>query len=112
MLRPGDLAVLQLPNAGFDTDRNAVRPRIAVAGGQGRVLVIGPGGRVLDDRRGVAEGSAVPIGTERLVVLAGAPGTGVAGWHSGQDLAYVGWATAVVRGRNGVRRGFAHRTVA
>jgi hypothetical protein len=69
-----------------------------VTGGPGRVLAIAPGGRVLDDRPGLPEGSAVPIGSERLVLLAGAPGTGVAGWHSGQDLAYVGWATAVVAG--------------
>jgi hypothetical protein len=98
VLRPRDLAVLQLPNAAFDTDTTAPRPRIAVDGGAGRVLAIAAGGRVLDDRAGSPDGSAVPIGSERLVVLAGAPGAGVAGWHSGQDLAYVGWATAVAAG--------------
>jgi hypothetical protein len=98
LMRPGELAVLQLPNAGYDTDAEAARPRLALEGAPGRVVAIAPGGRVLDDRPGSADGLGVPVGTERLAVLSGAPAAGVAGWHGGQQLAYVGWSTAVVPG--------------
>ncbi|WP_461124407.1 DUF6603 domain-containing protein [Saccharothrix stipae] len=92
LLRPGEVAVLQLPNAAFDTDRKTPRPTLAVAG-QARVIAFAHGGAVLESAPGV-----VPAGTERLVVVAGASTTGVAGWHSGQELAYIGWSTAVVAG--------------
>jgi hypothetical protein len=98
LLRPGELAVLQLPNAAFDTDTDAPRPRLAVTGGPARVVALAPGGTVLDDGPGSPDGRAVPIGAERLAVLAGAAADGVAGWHSGQQLAYVGWSTAVCPG--------------
>jgi large repetitive protein len=97
LLRPGELAVLQLPNAGFDTGDGA-RPRLAVDGDANRVVAMAHGGHVLADAPGSPDGRAVPPGTERLAVLAGAPVTGVCGWHSGQELAYAGWATAVVPG--------------
>jgi hypothetical protein len=43
----------------------------------------------------------IPIGTERVAVLAlGDPavGGGLLGWHSGQEVAYVGWSSALVAG--------------
>lgn len=98
LLRPGELAVLQLPNAGWDTDAGAARPRLVLEGAPGRVVALAHGGGVLADGPGTPDGRTVPVGTERLAVLAGPPAVGVAGWHGGQQLAYVGWATAVVPG--------------
>ena len=98
VLRPGEIAVLQLPNAGFDTDADAPRPSLAFDGGPGRLVALTHGGDVLADAAGSAKGNSVGIGTERLVALGGAPTEGVAGWHAGQQLAYVGWSSAVVPG--------------
>ena len=97
-LRPGDIAVLRLPNAAYDTDTQQARPRLLVAG-LARVVAMTHGGGVLADEVNPDGGVAVRRGTERVVVLAGNAGGGetggVAGWHGGQQLAYVGWNTAV-----------------
>ncbi|HEX7537951.1 MAG TPA: hypothetical protein VF391_13225, partial [Dermatophilaceae bacterium] len=102
LLRPGEIAVLQLPNAAFDSDPGQPRPRLVVRGGPARVVSLAHGGAVLADEATSDSGATVPRGTERIAVLAGTPGGGetggVAGWHSGQQLAYVGWSTGLAPG--------------
>jgi large repetitive protein len=112
LLRPGEIAVLQMPNAAFDSDPDQPRPQLLVRGGPARVVSLAHGGAVLADDATSDSATpdnappdnavAVPRGTERLVVLTGNPGGGesggVAGWHSGQQLAYVGWSTALAPG--------------
>jgi hypothetical protein len=97
-LRPGDIAVLHLPNAAYDTDAERARPRLLVAGAA-RVVALTHGGDVLADELDPGGGVAVPRRTERVVVIAGTTSGGetggVAGWHGGQQLAYVGWNSAV-----------------
>jgi hypothetical protein len=103
-LRPGEIAVLQLPNAGFDTgsEAGATRPQLLVSGGPARVIALGHGGIVLAD--GESNGGSIGVvpRTERLVVLAGDPSGGaqggLTGWHSGQQLPYLGWGTALAAG--------------
>ncbi len=101
-LNGGEIAVLDLPNAVRDLDDRAQRPRIAVRGGDARVLAIGHGGDVLVDAAASREGVPVPRGTERLAVLAigrpAPPTEGLLGWHSGQELAYLGWSSALGAG--------------
>jgi len=102
LLRPGEIAVLQLPNAAFDSDPGQPRPQLVVNGGPARVVSLAHGGAVLADEPSSDSGVTVPRGTERLVVLSGSSGGGdsggVPGWHSGQQLAYVGWSTALAPG--------------
>jgi hypothetical protein len=52
------------------------------------------------DAAGSANGTVVPAGVERIAVLAtgGNADPGLAGWHSGQEVAYAGWSSAVVAG--------------
>jgi hypothetical protein len=101
-VRSGEIAVLQMPNALRDLDKAAARPMLTVSGGEARVVALGHGGHVLLDRAGVRDGAVIPRGTERVVVLAigQSPGTapGVAGWHSGQELAFIGWSSALAPG--------------
>ena len=99
-LAAGEIAVLGLPNARRDLDERGARPRLAVAGGPARVVALGFGGRVLADGPGDETGHPLPVLTERLVVVAlGAAERGaLRGWHAGQELAFVGWGTALVPG--------------
>ena len=100
-LRAGEIAVLQLPNAKRDTNPAIPRPRLVLSG-KARLVAFSHGGDVLLDVPGTANGTLVPIGTERVAVLALGDKAGVAdglfGWHSGQELAYVGWSSAIAPG--------------
>jgi hypothetical protein len=100
VLQAGDVAVLALPNARRDVG-DAARPVLAVAGSPARVLAVGPGAEVLADAV-VTDALTVPQGTERLVAVGlgtGAqPGSGLAGWHAGAQLPYLGWSSALGRG--------------
>ena len=111
VLEPGDVAVLQLPNARHDVGDDE-RPRLGVVGAPARVVVLGHGGEPLSDtmvdpaveRAGVE----VPAGSERLVVVGlgearagGSPepeGLQLDGWHSSLQLPYLGWSSALGRG--------------
>jgi hypothetical protein len=101
-VRAGEIAVLQLPNAARDLDRKAARPRLVVTGGDARVVALSHGGHVLLDAAGSPGGTLIPRGTERVVVVAiGAPAVavrGLAGWHGGQELAFIGWSSALAPG--------------
>ncbi len=117
VLGPGDVAVLRLPNARRDVDPVAGRPKLGVRGPGVRVVALGDGGRVIDDRR-IVEAWPVARGTERVAVIGlGEPDAarplsraGLRGWHAGMQLPYVGWSTAIgsgctVRSRGeGIRR--------
>jgi hypothetical protein len=100
-LRAGEIAVLQLPNARRDVDSKTPRPRLMIQGAA-RVVALSHGGDVLWDGAGSPNGIVIPMGTERVVVLATGESTesanGLAGWHSGQELAYVGWSCAIGAG--------------
>jgi hypothetical protein len=99
-IRAGEVVVLQLPNAKRDVKRAAPRPLLMVTG-PARVAAFSHGGEVLFDGPGTPNGVVIPIGTERVAVLAlGDPavGGGLLGWHSGQEVAYVGWSSALVAG--------------
>ena len=116
-LRVGEVSVLRLPSVAVD-DPARPRPALALSGTTGRVVALGAGGAVLGDATvGAAGGQlTVPLRTERLVVAAtGAPDApdrlstagqptppigppGLLGWHSGQALPYVGWATMLAAG--------------
>lgn len=101
-LVPGEIAVMRLPNAARDVAETRTRPRLGVAGGPARAIVLGPGGDVLMDGAPVRNAIALPEGAERIAVLAlgdGDPAAGgLSGWHAGQELAYIGWMTAVAPG--------------
>jgi hypothetical protein len=100
-LRAGEIAVLQMPNARRDVDPNSPRPRLSCRGAA-RVLALAHGGDALQDTAGSATGIEIPQGTERAIVLATGeskvPAHGLPGWHAGQQLAYLGWSTAVAAG--------------
>jgi hypothetical protein len=78
------------------------RPQLQVRGGPARVVSLAHGGAVLADQVTSDSGVMVVRGAERIAVLAGTPGGdetgGVAGWHSGSQLGYVGWSTALAPG--------------
>jgi hypothetical protein len=101
-LRVGEVAVLRLPNADADLDPER-RPTLLLAGADARLVALGPGGAVLADVTVPAGGSEVPVphGAERLAVAAvgtaaaNAPAPGLAGWHSGQSLPYIGWSAVL-----------------
>jgi hypothetical protein len=100
-IRAGEVAVLQLPNAKRDVRRADPRPRL-ISSGPARIIAFSHGGEVLFDGAGTTDGVLIPIGTERVAVLAvgdgAGSGSGLFGWHSGQEVAYVGWSSALVAG--------------
>jgi hypothetical protein len=97
----GEVAVLAMPNAHRDSGLDA-RPALAFKG-SARVVLFGAGGDILADVTGESGQPLVPQGTERIAVWA-APAdpavalSGLAGWHDGQSLAYVGWSTCLCGG--------------
>jgi hypothetical protein len=100
-VRAGEIAVLQMPNAARDLDRQARRPMLTIGGGAARVVAFTHGGAVLADDE-VARAAAVPQETERLVVLAfgtrPSATRGLMGWHSGQELPFIGWSSLLAPG--------------
>jgi hypothetical protein len=111
-LGTGQTVVLQLPNAKADAAEDATRPSLAVAGAAARVVLIGLGGQRLSDQRvGPSEAASslvIPRGTERIVAI-GLGGeedaaksrgarAGLAGWHAGLLMPYVGWSSAIAPG--------------
>jgi hypothetical protein len=96
-LRAGEVAVLQLPNAARDVDPKTRRPKLA-ANGKARVVILSHAGEVLLDAPGSPQGVEAPVGAERIAVLAlgdaAATADGLFGWHSGQQVAYLGWSSA------------------
>ncbi len=97
-LRFGEILVIEMPNARRDIDASAPRPRLRT-GGSARIAVLGMGGQLLADT--VATELEIPQGAERIAVLnagAAAEQGGLLGWHTGQQLAYVGWGAAPVAG--------------
>jgi hypothetical protein len=103
-LGPGDIVVLQLPNARRDNDPSGARPGLAIGGDGGpvRLVALDNSGRVIVDRVEEVEWT-VPRGTERVVVVGqGRPdrerpvsAAGLLGWHAGLQLAYLGRSRAV-----------------
>jgi hypothetical protein len=97
-LAPGEVVVLQLPNAARDAADGA-RPSLGVDGAA-RVLMLAHGGAVLADVLG-PQAVAIPPGSERIVVLAlgdreADVGNGLlSGWHAGQQLISAGWNAAL-----------------
>jgi hypothetical protein len=100
-LRAGEMVVLQMPNARRDVDASAPRPTLMVQG-NARLVAFSHGGQVLFDGMGSPNGTAIPMGTERVAVLAldqqPVTSNGLSGWHAGQELAYVGWWSALASG--------------
>ena len=102
LLSPGQVAVMQLPNAARDAALDARRPSLRIDQGPARVLLLALGGTLLDDVvAGPGTGRTtveVPSGTGRIVAigLGAMPDTvGLAGWHTGSQLPYFGWGCAV-----------------
>ncbi|HSQ28716.1 MAG TPA: DUF6603 domain-containing protein [Gemmatimonadaceae bacterium] len=100
-LMPGAVVVLKMPNAHADAALEGGRPRLGVSGAPARVVVLGHGGRVMVDEvvsnRGTVD---IAQGAERIVAIGqGMTGVdvdaGLAGWHSGMQLPYAGWSTAL-----------------
>jgi hypothetical protein len=94
----GEVAVLALPNARRDA-ADGIRPTMDVAG-DARVVQLGHGGHVLADEMHPQQVTVVK-GAERIVVVGlgdregDSTGDRLAGWHSGQQLALVGWNVAL-----------------
>ena len=88
---------MRIATAGLDA-----RPAFAFKG-RARVVMFGAGGDILADVPAAAAQPPIPQGTERIAVWA-APAdpagalSGLAGWHDGQSLAYVGWSTCLCSG--------------
>lgn len=109
-LLPGETVVMRLPNAERDTALDVERPRLVVDGSPARVVILASGGAVLADRivgggRGATEDDqaiVVARGAERIAAVGGVggddPGVGLSGWHSGSQLPYLGWSTALAPG--------------
>ena len=97
-LQAGEVLVLQMPNAKRDVPSSASRP-LLIVNGSARVVAFSHGGHVLSDGTSAFNGVNIPRLTERIAILAtgdnAVPTNGLAGWHSGQELAYVGWGTAL-----------------
>jgi large repetitive protein len=97
----GEVAVLRLPNALRDVGDNE-RPTVNSRGVASRLVALGNGGTLLADRDLSGSGQdpwPVAVGTERIAVIAlgetSSPERGLAGWHAGMHLPYLGWSTAI-----------------
>ena len=99
-LQAGEIAVLRVPNAARDVG-DADRPQLGISGCSVRVVALANGGAVSDDLdlSGDQETWALPVGCERVAVLAlgddSVQEAGLAGWHSGMQLPYLGWSTGI-----------------
>jgi hypothetical protein len=111
-LAAGECVVLKLPNAKADAAGAAARPQLAVAGAPARVVLLDIAGRALADvvvgkTAADAEGErlTIPRGTECIVAIgqglasatteASAARAGLAGWHAGLRMPYVGHGSAI-----------------
>ncbi len=101
IVQVGEVVILELPNALRDLDPKAPRPQLAIAGGTARIVAMGFGGEVLRDDASTTV-VTVPVGTERLIVVAqgksSGPAPGMSGWHSGSELPYIGWSSSIASG--------------
>src|SRR5207244_7950184 len=100
----GEIHVYRMPNAA--RERDASRPHVEVSGA--RVVILAPMGRVLADV--ITTGGTpkppiapkqrlqIPIGAERVVVVAGAAPSDFAGFVSGTRLAQIGRKTLLGAG--------------
>ena len=100
-LQGGEIAVLRVANAARDVG-DGDRPQLGVRGCAVRVVALANGGAVADDVDVPGDGRQgwiVPAGAERIAVIALGDGAeqevGLAGWHSGMQLPYLGWSTGV-----------------
>ena len=113
-LAAGQCVVLELPNARADADEAAERPRLAVSGAPARVVMLDVAGQCIGDDgvgpglmsesvvvpRGTACIAAIGLGLTAAVDASGASRTavgraGLAGWHAGLKMAYLGHGSAV-----------------
>ncbi|HEV8689611.1 MAG TPA: hypothetical protein VGQ91_04890, partial [Ideonella sp.] len=108
-LTPGQVVVLKLPNARADAAMEGQRPQLGVAGAPARVVLLGHGGVLLADRLIGGEGNPPSLeiaqGAERIAAVAqgmgqggealASAGAGLAGWHAGLQMPYLGWSTAL-----------------
>jgi hypothetical protein len=85
--RGGEIAVLEIPDAG--RDRSTVRPSLSVAG-SARVVFLDVAGGVLDDRIVQSSNAVIPQGAARIAVIPGAGDDSHAGWHAGAPLIQIG----------------------
>ena len=97
----GEVAVLAMPKARRDSGTGP-RPALAFKG-RARVVMLGAGGTILSESTAAGGRPTIPQGTERIAVWAASPEagaamSGLAGWHDGQSLPYVGWATCLCPG--------------
>jgi hypothetical protein len=100
-IAPGTVAILAMPNARRDSGY-ASRPSLQFKG-FARVAMVGAGGAILSDVTKESGAELIPQGTERIAVWASpsdpaATISGLAGWHAGQSLAYIGWSTCLCAG--------------
>ena len=100
-IAPGEVAILAMPNARRDSGFDA-RPSLEFKG-SARVAMLGAGGGILADVTAESGVAMIPQGTERIAVWAEPADlataiSGLAGWHAGQSLAYVGWSTCLCGG--------------
>jgi hypothetical protein len=100
-LLPGAIVVLKMPNAHADAALDGDRPRLGVAGAPARIVVLAHGGKVTADTIAGGGGTVdIVQGTERIIAIGQGVtdldvDTALAGWHSGMQLPYAGWSTAV-----------------
>ncbi|WP_374566692.1 DUF6603 domain-containing protein [Ideonella sp.] len=111
VLTPGQVVVLKLPNAKADAALDGVkRPQLAVLGAAARVVVLSHGGNLMADRlvggdKPNPASLEIAQGAERIVAVAQGAGmgqgdlnaapAGLAGWHAGLQMPYVGWSAAI-----------------
>jgi hypothetical protein len=91
-----------MPNAMHDAAQSARRPSLVVLQGPARVILLGLGGTLLADTLAIAGSNqakvTLPSGTVHIAALglgSAQTASGLAGWHTGTQLPYLGWGTAV-----------------
>ncbi|HEY2176934.1 MAG TPA: DUF6603 domain-containing protein, partial [Mycobacteriales bacterium] len=114
-LNPGQLVVVELPNAHRDLDAGAARPSLTVVGTAAvRVVALSRAGEVLADSTVAAGSVPIPQHTGRVALWCvggdGSRPAGLAGWYGDARLPHVGSGVtlasdAVVSGAAPPRRG-------